>query len=387
MTRSKLALLSAAPLLLLLTACGGGGNGPTGSAGSTLTLDLGADSTPDWSKVVLGVQEVDVSSDGTNWTALSTPKKTFDLNQIQNGGLINIASNAPISPGTYQVRITWATTNYADGALQPAYVYPVGSSTGSALTMPVTSKVPGTISVSSNGTNSAFVMLDTASAVQSFTSGSAKILFQPSAVLFDSTSASITGTVMDGSAHAIAGAEVFAEVIDGTLTPHVMRRAFTNASGAYQLDGLDTSGGESYFIVAMPAASSTTAYPPGAMGAFTPTAGQVVDAGAMAFSASPVSTGGIALTLTPQTPSGQGTFANLQQNILIGGVSYPLIFRADAVITGTSSDTYTFAKLPATAFGVSATRFVPGGAVTATGAASSVVTVTGGTTAPVSFTM
>ena len=377
----------AAPLLLLACTAGeyqGGGIGT--NSGIPLTLVLGADSTPDWSQVVLGVKEVDISVDGTNWQTLSTPQKTFDLQNVQNGGEINLATNVPVQSGVYKVRIVWATTNYSNGALQAAYVYPVGSPTGSTLTMPVSTVAENTITVSGSHAIQMLLMLDTASAIQPFTGPSAKIAFQPSPQLFDATSCSLSGSITDSGSHPIQGTEVFAETIDGSGNPQVVRRAITDATGVYLMDGLDTSAGESYFIVAMPAASSTTAYPPEALGAFTPTAGQAVNAGAMAFSASPVSTGGIALTLTPQTPSGQGTFANLQQFILIGGVSYPLIIRADAVTTGTSSDTYTFTGLPASTFGVSATRFVPGGAVTASGAASS-VTVTGGATSPVSFTV
>ncbi|HTL99317.1 MAG TPA: DUF4382 domain-containing protein [Holophagaceae bacterium] len=387
MTPSKLTCLLSSPLLLVLAAGGGGGGGvPQPAPTGYVTLDLGADSTPDWSQVVMGIKEVDVSADGTHWAVLSQPAKTFDLLQVQNGGIINLANNAPLAAGTYQVRITWATINYANQVLQPAYVYPVGSASGLVLSMPVTTQLGGTLTVQEGATTSELLMLDTASAVQSFTGTG--VLFQPSPQVFGVTSASVSGHIVDGSAHAIAGTEVFAEVVDGTGTPQVMRRAITNASGAYRMDGLPASFGgtqASYFLVAMPAASASTAYPAGGVGPVQPQAGQSLDAGSLAFSASPISTGQIGLTLTPKTPSGQGTFADLRQTLTIGAGSYFLIVRGDAAVTGSGSDTYTFAALPSLSYGVNATRFIPGGQVTGSASSSSLIGVSGGATTSVSL--
>lgn len=391
MTRSKLAPLLASSLLVLLAACGGGGGSTNPSATGYLSLDLGADSTPDWSQVVMGIKEVDVSTDGTHWAVLVQPAKTFDLLQVQNGGEINLANHVALSPGSYHVRVTWATVNYANQILQPAYVYPVGSSSGQILSMPVTTTLGGTVSVQNGATASLLLMLDTASAIQTFPGGTGgQVFFRPSAQLFDTSSATITGHIVDGSSHAIAGTEVFAELVDGTGTPHVVRRAITDASGAYRMDGLLAyiNGVQAdYFIVAMPAASASTAYQAQGAGAILLQGGQSADAGSLAFSSTPISTGQIALTLTPQTPSGQGTFADLRQTLTIGFGSFYLIVRGDAVATGASSDTYTFAKLPSTSYGVNATRFVPGGQETGSASSPSLVGVSGGGTTSTSLTV
>ena len=387
MIRKPNLLFPASALLFGLVACSGGGSGSsgggTGQAGG-LTLDLGADSTADWSQVVMGIQEVDVSLDGTHWTMIAQPKQTFDLLGLQNGGIINLASNVTLDAGTYEVRVIWATVNYADGAKAAAYVYPLGGGSGSALGMPVSTVSGGTIAVVGGQANPALLMLDTASAVQSF---SGAVTFQPSAQLFDVSSCSLSGRIINGSAAAIPGTEVLAELVDGAGTPHVVRRAITDGTGSFRMDGLasSVSGAKpTYFLVAMPAATSSTAYQAGAVGPLQPNAGQTLNAGSLAFS-SPVSTGAIGLTLTPQTPSAHGTFADLRQSITVGSLTQYLIVRADAVATGSSSDTFTFAGLPSSSYGVNATRFVPGGAVTGTAVSGTLIGVNSGATTSVSL--
>ena len=391
MIRKTTSLLSASALMLSLLACSGGGEGDGSGGGNaptgTVSLDLGADSTPDWSQVVMGIHEVDLSPDGTNWTPLNLPNQTFDLLGLQNGGVISLASGVTVKAGTYQVRVLWATTNYANPTSVPAYVYPLGAGSGSVLAMPVSTVVGGTITVQANQANPALLMLDTASAVQSF---SGSVRFLPTAQLYDASSCSLYGRVVDGSATEIAGTEVLAELVDGAGTPYVVRRAITDGTGSYRMDGLLSSvsgASPSYFIVAMPAASSTTSYLAGGLGPFHPGAGQSLNAGTLAFSVAPVATGSIALTLTPQTPSGQGTFADLRQDVSIGFLHQYLIVRADAPATGASSDTYTFAGLPSSSYGVNATRFVPGGSVTGTAVSGSLVSVNSGATTSVSLTV
>lgn len=388
MTLKTPSLLSASALMLSLLACSGSGGGGTspGTPTGTLSLDLGADSTPDWSQVVMGIAEIDVSTDGSHWTTLNQPKATFDLLGLQNGGIISLASGITLPVGTYEVRVVWATVNYANPTSIAAYVYPVGAGSGAALGMPVSTVVGGTVTIQAGAATPALLMLDTASAVQTF-SGSAT--FQPSAQLYDTSSCSLTGRIQNGSAAAIAGTEVLAEVVDGAGVPHVMRRAITNGTGSYRMDGLPSSisGAQpSYFLVAMPAATSTTAYDAKALGPLQPTAGQTLAAGTLAFSTT-TATGQIALTLTPQTPSGHGTLADLRQSITIGALAEYLTVRADAPATGTSSDTYTFAGLPSSSYGVDAVRFVPGGATTGTATSPSLVGVNSGATTSVSLTV
>ena len=389
MIRKTLFSLSALALMSGLVGCTGGGSGSGNGGGYTptggLTLDLGADSTPDWSQVVMGIQEVDVSPDGTNWAQLNQPKQTFDLQGLQNGGIINLASNITLDAGTYDVRIIWATTNYANPVNQPAYVVPL-TGPGSVLAMPVSTVSAGTVTVQAGQLSQALLMLDTASAVQTF-SGSP--VFQPSPQLYDTSSCSIAGRIVNGSAAAIPGAEVFAELVDGAGTPHLVRRAITDATGSYRMDGLPSSvsgAAPTYFIVAMPAASSTTAYLARALGSLQPNAGQTLNAGSLAFT-STASTGAIALTLTPQTPSAHGTLADLRQSITIGSLTQYLIVRSDATAVGSSSDTYTFAGLPSSGYGVNATRFVPGGAVTGTAVSGTLVSVSSGATTTLTLTV
>lgn len=380
--------LAAASLPLLLALGCGGGSSSTGPANGAVSLALGADSTSDWSQVVMGVEEVDASTDGAHWSAIATPRRTFDLQKLEGGSPLTLASGASLAPGTYRFRIQWATTNYDNGVFLPAYAYPAGSATGQALAMPVSTILPGSVQIGAGQAVSLLAMLDTASAVQTFQGTSTQVVFQPTPGLFDSTCCAITGTLVDEGGQPLAGAEVFAEIIDGTGTPHLMRRALTKSDGTYRLDGLPASLSgvqAAYYLVAMPGAGAGASHPAVAVGPVLATPGGQIAASKLAAAAA-VTSGELDAAFTPETPSGQGTFVDLRQSVNVGSSSPFLIVRANAVGTVVSSgDTYAFQDLPPGSYGVNALRFIPGGAATSSVTSPSLVVVNSGATTTVNL--
>lgn len=384
-------ILAAVSLPLLLLAGCGGGSSSSGPSNGSVSLSLGADSTLDWSQIVMGVEEIDASTDGSHWSAVATPRRTFDLLKLEGGSPITLASQAQLAPGTYRFRIVWATTNYDNGVFLPAYAYPAGSATGIPLTMPSSTILPGSVSVGAGQAVNLLAMLDSASSVQSFQGASTQVFFQPSPGLFDTTCCTFSGSLVDGGGQPLSGAEVFAEIIDGTGTPHLMRRALTRADGTFLLDGLPASLSgvqASYYFVAMPVAGSGSSYPAVAAGPVLATPGGQISAPQMVAAASSLTTGELDASFTPETPSGQGTFADLRQSVNVGSSSPFLIVRANAVGTVVSTgDSYAFRDLPPGSYGVNALRFTPNGSATGSATSPSLVVVNAGATSSVNLTI
>lgn len=386
----RMKTLALAPLALAL-ACGGGGSGARGtSATGSLTLILGADSQREWGQMVVGIEKVEVSADGSTWAALATPKTTVDLMALQNGFERVLVSQASLPTGTYSVRVTWATVNYAVPINAAAYVVPTGGTIadGSVLTMPAATTVQGTITVGSGGDTQGLLMLDGAHAVQVYPKGgSTEAVFQPHPELIAaSTSGDIWGQVTAGGL-AGAGQEVMAEIVTGNLTPVVRRRAITDANGAFLLRALPVSQAGvtfQYFLVCMPSGTTAgTAFPAMGLGPIAPVAGGSVKGQNFVFTpGTALSTGSLGLTFTPPSAKGTSTSADLRQTLTIGSVSPALIVREGVVVTGSASDTRLFTGLPVGLYGANGTRVSTS---TATVAAPGQSAVTAGGTATVSL--
>ncbi|HJU83700.1 MAG TPA: hypothetical protein VJ600_05795 [Holophagaceae bacterium] len=380
--------LLGALLVLIPLGCGGSGTGATTGGGSsqTLTVLLGSDSNPDLQQAVLGVEKVEISSDGSTWTTLGSPRSTGDLMGLQGGHEVTLLSNASVSrAGSYVFRLTWATTNYANGAMQAAYVVPAGSAVGYQMTMPVSTVFSGAVTVPSNGSATALLMVDSADAIQAFQGTSLTFAFNPAPTAFDlSATASITGRLSIGGT-AQQGLEAFAEVVDGAGNPYILRRALSDASGNYVLDGLPSQiGGLSpvILVVAMPCSATGSFAAQGAPPVNVTAPGNYAGAD-IDFSSSLTSPGNLALKVTPQTPSGSVTVADLRQNVAFGLSSAYVIVRSQNMITSAASDNYTFSNLPSVYFGVNATRY--SSAPPATVSSPSQVLVAAGTTTSVTL--
>jgi hypothetical protein len=350
--------LSSMIFLGLNLACGGGGSSsapptPTG----TLALRLGTDSFPGYSQVVVSVEKVEGSRDGSTWTPLGDVKATFDLMALQNGHSALILPATRLNTGTFaQFRLTWATVNYQDPRNSSASLT-LSDGTGRSLVMPLTTTINGPISVSASIDTVAQIMFSGQQAVQE-RAGTNPFHFQATGRAYDlATSARITGRLSDG-AGALPGVEVFAETVDGLGLATLQRRAFTNISGNYTLEALPT--GSLYFVASQPA-SLTTAYAAVAaapVDATTPTA----FTRDLAFN-SPQTPGSLLLTLNPPSALSDGTWGELRQTLPTGASgSATLIVRSQTASTGAVQDQVSFLGLAPGIYGVTAQRSAAGAA-------------------------
>lgn len=351
-------ILAALFFLGLTLACGGGGSSRSAPPTGTLTIRFGSDSFPGYSQAVVSLEKVEATTDGAAWVPLGNVKATFDLMTLQNGHSAVILPAATVNAATYtQFRITWATVNYQLAINLPAYVYPNGGA-GQVLSMPVTTVASGPVTVPANGNATAQIMLSGQQAVQVRAGGTSPYAFQATGRVYDpAASARITGHLGDGAA-SLPGVEVFAETVDGLGVATIQRRAFTDASGNYALEGLAT--GSLYFVVAQPVVAITSSYTAKATGQVNATAASTYAAD-LAFSA-PQAPGSLTLTITPASTPTQGTWGELRQTLPTGTVgSQNLIVRSQTVATG-ATDQVGFLGLAPGTYGVTAQRSTSGAA-------------------------
>jgi hypothetical protein len=360
----RIRLISVSLLCLgWMLSCGGGGGGsqPAPPSGS-LTLRFGSDSFPvptPYDQVFVSLEKVDGSPDGTNWVALGNVQATYNLLALQNGNSVVIVPAAKVTPGTYkQFRITWATRTYPSSALSPGYLSLSNTLTTQTLSMPTTTIVSGLIAVPANGSTTAQIMLSGQQAVQSrATTGATAYTFQATGSVYDlSSSATITGHLEFGTTP-LAGAEVFVETLDGTLLASIQRRALSDTSGKYVLEGLPT--GILYFVASQPVIASgaypaAAALPVNASTATTYTADLAVSA--------PVSPGQLQLTITPASTATQATWGEIRQSLNTGGTSSAtLIIRSQIAATGVAQDQMGILGLaPALTYGLTVQRSTAG---------------------------
>ncbi len=344
-------------LLAVLLGCGGGGSSPAPTPAGTLALRLGSDSFPGYSQVVVSVEKVEGSRDGSTWTPLGEVKATFDLMTLQNGHSVLILPATRMNTGTFaQFRLTWATVNYLDNTRQPAFVMPAGAASGQILALPATTTITGPVTISANTDTVAQLMLSGQQAVQE-RAGTSPFRFQATGRALDLAScARITGRLSDGNG--IPSVEVFAETVDGLGLATLQRRAFTDTSGNYTLEALPT--GSLYFIAAQPASLTTdyAAVAAAPVDATTPTA----FTRDLAFNASQAP-GSLLLTLNPPSAPTEGSWGELRQTLATGASgSATLIVRSQGVITGAVQDQVSFLGLAPGIYGVTAQRSAAGGA-------------------------
>ena len=340
--------------LALVLGCGGGSTDRPAPATGTLTLRLGTDSLPGYSSVVVGVEKVEASTDGSNWTTLGNVKKTVDLVALQNGNAASLLAATTVNPTTFsQFRITWATVNYQSTISVPAYIIATGGAQ-QVLIMPTTSTVSGPVTVGSNGAVVAQIMLSGLQAVQTRAGFGATFLAQGAA--YDlAASARITGKVLDGTSP-LVGAEVFAETVDALGVATLQRRSFTDATGTYALEGLPL--GYVYFVVSQPA-GVTSAYPATSTTPVNATTATTYTANLAA--SSPATPGSLNLTLTPASTVTQGSWGELRQAVTTGtSGSQILIVRSLTAATLAANDQVLFQGLTPGFYGVTAQRSAAG---------------------------
>jgi len=342
-------VLPAGAALACLLGCGGSStsSAPTG----TVTITLSSDSLPGFSQVVVSLEAIEGTQDGSRWYTLGQPKGTVDLMALQNGHGAVVLPASKVLAGTYtQFRLTWSETNYQSAINKPAYVVPEGGS-GQVLSMPATTLVKGRVTVPANGTGQALLMLSGDQGVISAPTSTTPFRFSATGQAFDPTNCGRIQGTLTGPGGKVGGAEVYAQVLDGLGKATLVRRAVSDAAGAYELDGLPS--GSIYFVAAQPANCPAQAASPGSLAA-----GASLTAD-LAFAA-PSNGGTLALTLTPKSASNQGTWGELRQALPVGGLSPTLIVRSRPAIIGDAQDTATFLAVAPGTYGVTAQRSTSG---------------------------
>ncbi|BDU73739.1 DUF4382 domain-containing protein [Mesoterricola silvestris] len=369
----KLALPTCAALAFLL-GCGGSStsSAPTG----TLTLTLSSDNLPGFSQVVVSLDKVEGTQDGSRWLNLGSPQTTVDLMALQNGHGVVILNAAKVYSGTYtQFRLTWGTKNYNSAINLPAYVIPEGGA-GQVLAMPTTTVVKGSATLPSNGSAQALIMLSGDQGVLTAPASATPYRFNATGQAFDATNCGrITGQVA-GPNGKLAGVEVLAQTVDGVGLATLARRAVSDASGAFELDGLPS--GAIYYLAAQPLNCQAQAAAPGTLAA-----GATLNAN-LTFTA-PVTSGTLVLAITPKSSDTQGTWGELRQSLATGAGAQNLIIRSRTAIIGASQDTVSFLSVAPGTYGVTAQRSTSGAAPVPNNGSQQAVAAGGTTNATLAF--
>jgi hypothetical protein len=362
--------------LVLTLACGGGGDGANISLGGgtptgNLTVRLGSDSFPGYNQVVLSIEKLEGSTDGTTWTPLGNVRTAVDLMLLQNGNSTAILSAVSVPMATYtQFRLTWATVNYSSG-YTPSFVF--ASSAQSPLTMPVTTVLSGSVKVATTGTSTALLMLSGQQAVQNHPAGLTPYTFQATGSAYDqSATAHLVGQLVDGTTR-LGGAEVYAETVDANGLATVQRRAFTDLSGNYALEGLPI--GSTYYVAAQPGNTSSSyqalaSAPVIAATATTYTAN-------LAFANPQTPAFKLTFQVTPASSAAQVTWAELRKTLATGSGSQALIVRSQTLDTNILDGTFIYGLFPDT-YDVDAQRSTSGAAPVMKAGVPSKVTLSSG---------
>ncbi len=353
-------ILASLVCLLLALACGGGGDGSSISLGGgtptgNLTVRLGSDSFPGYSQVVLSIEKVEGSTNGTTWIPLGNVKSAVDLMLLQNGNSAAILSAASVPAAIYtQFRITWATLDYYDSFnSSPSFVSINGNL--AQLAMPATTVLSGSVTVTATSTT-VLLMLSGQQAVQSRLGGLSPYSFQATGSAYDGgATASLTGHLADGTTP-LTGVEVYAETLDANGLATLRRRAFSDLAGNYALEGLPI--GSTYYVVAQPG-TTTRSYQALASAAISATTAITYPAD-LAFSSPLPPAYLLTFLVTPPSTATQVTWAELRKTLATGGTSKSLIVRSQTLDSSLAQDATELFYLYPDTYDVAAQRSTSG---------------------------
>jgi hypothetical protein len=335
--------------LAFLVACGGSGSGSSSGAMSVHLVD---GPISGYQAINVNIQSVEIS--GSNgWITLGTPNKTINLLDLTGGVSETLASGATLPAGHYQqMRLILGSGNtvkLADGSVQDLKV-PSGMQSGIKLTV--------SFDVAAGTTADVWIDFDAAHSIQVVQAGaSGQYLLRPTIRAFDKTvTGSIHGTLTDAATTAgIPGAVVYAETLDGAGHAQIARSTVTDGNGAYTLDLLPV--GATYYVVSQPVVGTTPlAYDAKASDAFTLSGTSPVFTYNAAFTAD-IAIGTVSGSITPVATSAQSDVVNLLQSLATpASGTFTFIVDSGMATVGTSSETYSFASIPAGSYSVQAVR-------------------------------
>ena len=362
-----------------LMACGGSSSDSSHTGRMSVSLVDGP--IAGYQHIYLDIQEVQIHG-SSGWTTLSSPNQTYDLLSLTDGLSATLAGGATLPAGHYeQMRLILGSGNtivLSDGSTQPLKV-PSGLQSGI--------KINGNFNVAAGTTEDVFIDFDAAHSIQVVQAGaSGQYILRPTIRAFDkAVTGSVSGTISDGSGHPIAGAEVFAETLDSTGSPSIVRGALTASDGSYTLDLLPMGG--TYFAVSQPI-TATASYDARASAGFAISSATPTFTWNASFSAS-LAVGIVTGTYASVAASDQYDTVDLIQSLPEGGTAVNGSFAVQtqmAVVAGLT-ESYTFSAEPTGDYTVRSTRTTlnADGSTTTSASATESATVTAGGTATVNF--
>jgi hypothetical protein len=382
-----LAGMAAWTALVLSGGCGGGAMTRSGDSGS-MDVHLVDGPTTAYLAIDLNIQKVEIATTG-GWEVLGSPNRTVDLLTLTGGLAETLAQGAMLPAGHYeQMRLILGPGNsvtLADNSVNPLVV-------PSALNSGV--KLIGSFQVPPGAMADEFIDFDAAHSIQVVQTGaSSQFILRPTVRAVDKlATGAISGRLTDGNGAPIAGAAVFAEVLDGSGRASIIRSTFSDGNGAYTLDLLPL--GATYYAVSQPEAgtASVTAYDAKASGGIALSGAVPAGSYSASFTAD-ASIGQVTGSITPVAGANQSDTVALSEMLTLpSGTTGTFIVNTTVGTVTTSpasAETYAFPVVPAAAFTVSAVRTTLGSDGSTATADSSLAnaTVTGGqvTTADVQF--
>lgn len=366
--------------LFMLAACGGTSSGASSGTG-TMNVHMVDGPISGYQHINVDIQQVEINGP-SGWMTLSSPNQTYDLLSLRNGVSATLANGVTLPAGRYeQMRLVLGGGNtvvLSDGSTQPLKV-PSGMQTGIKLIV--------NFEVRAGTTEDVFIDFDAAHSIQVVQAGgSGQYILRPTVRAFDMiVTGSVSGKLTDGSSNALAGAEVFAETLDASGSPTIVRGAMTASDGTYTLDLLPTGG--TYFIVSQPVTASTS-YDAQASAGFAITSSTPTFVWNASFTQA-AATGTVTGTYLTPAASDQSDTVDLLESLQEGATAVMGTFavRSQIAAVTTTGESYTFTQVPTGAYTVRSTRstFNADGSVTVSAPVTHTGTVTSGVTLTVNF--
>jgi len=331
-------------LLLAAAACSS-----SGKAG-TIAVHL-VDGPGDYQQINLHVLRVEVHSDVSGWTTLSSPDRTYDLLTLRGGVFATLASGVQLPAGDYtQVRLVLGagnTVKLADGTVEDLKV-PSGLQSGL--------KIVCHARMEDGASRDVFIDFDGHRSIFLHGTGSGRYLLRPVIRCADKvTTGSITGRLTSTATESVqplAGVAVTAQALDAAGNPSVVRTATTGIDGRYTLDLLPL--GATYFVVAAPV-DGAAVYAARASGPLALTAAAPAAGFDLAYS-TPVPAGAAAGAITPVAGAADVDEVRAVQPLDAGATTHLFVIRSAPGSVASGAESYGLPSLPVGSYALSVAR-------------------------------
>ena len=364
--------------LLGLLACGGSSSG---SGSGTMSVHLVDGPISGYQNIYINIQRVEINGP-SGWVTLSTPNQTYDLLSLTNGLSATLANGATLPAGhSGQMRLVLGSGNtlvLSDGSSHPLTT-PSGMQSGLKLVV--------SFDVQAGTTDDVFIDFDATHSIQvNHTGASDKYILRPTLRAFaKAATGSVSGKLVDGLNAPLAGAEVFAETLDASGSPTLVRSAITASDGTYTLDLLPDGG--TYFIVSQPI-TATASYNAQASAGFMISSATPTFTWNASFTQA-LATGLVTGTYASVAASNQSDVVDLLQSLPEGSTAATGTFAVQTQMAAVAglTESYAFSAEPTGDYTVRSTRTTlnADGSTTVSAPATGSGTVTSGGTLTVNF--